>query len=174
MLRRLQTGLATGPNPQHRRPFEVRQTWILLNKLKGLLERQPGVSAQRCFTTLGDASESHGFPPFGAFLSTETFMTSRREFVIQLSLGGTALLAGGQAMAQSMLAESDAQAAALGYKADTTKVDGKKYANHKNDQRCDNCALFAGKVGDKAGGCPLFAGKQVAGPGWCSAWAKKG
>jgi hypothetical protein len=94
--------------------------------------------------------------------------------VIQLSLGGTALLAGGQAMAQAMVAEGDAQAAALGYKADTTKVDGKKFANHKNEQRCDNCALFAGKAGDKAGNCPLFAGKQVAGAGWCSAWAKKG
>ncbi len=100
-------------------------------------------------------------------------MTSRREFVIQLSLGSTALLAG-NAMAQAMVAEGDAQAAALGYKADTTKVDKKKYANHKPEQRCDNCALFVGKAGDKAGGCPLFAGKQVAGPGWCSAYAKKG
>ena len=36
-------------------------------------------------------------------------MTSRREFVIQLSLGGTALLAG-QAMAQAMVAEGDAPA----------------------------------------------------------------
>jgi hypothetical protein len=53
-------------------------------------------------------------------------MTSRREFVIQLSLGGTALLAGGQAMAQAMVAENDPQAAALGYKADTSKVDKKK------------------------------------------------
>jgi hypothetical protein len=104
----------------------------------------------------------------------ETFMTSRREFVIQLGLGSTALLAGGQVFAQAMLAETDAQAAGLGYKADTTKVDSKKYANHKNEQRCDNCALFQGKAGDKAGGCPLFAGKQVAGAGWCSAYAKKG
>ena len=101
-------------------------------------------------------------------------MTSRREFVIQLGLGSAALLAGGQVLAQAMVAETDAQAAGLGYKADTTKVDGKKYANHKKEQRCDNCALFQGKAGDKAGGCPLFAGKQVAGPGWCSAYAKKG
>ncbi len=101
-------------------------------------------------------------------------MTSRREFVIQLGLGSAALLAGGQVLAQAMVSETDAQAAGLGYKADTTKVDGKKYPNHKNEQRCDNCALFQGKAGDKAGGCPLFAGKQVAGPGWCSAYAKKG
>ena len=101
-------------------------------------------------------------------------MTSRREFVIQLGLGSAALLAGGQVLAQAMVAETDAQAAGLGYKADTTKVDAKKYANHKNEQRCDNCALFQGKAGDKAGGCPLFAGKQVSGSGWCSAYAKKG
>jgi hypothetical protein len=101
-------------------------------------------------------------------------MTSRREFVIQLSLGGTALLVGGQAMAQAMVAENDPQAAALGYKADTSKVDKKKYANHKPEQRCDNCALYSGKAGDKAGGCPLFAGKQVTAAGWCSAYAKKG
>ncbi|NDC61608.1 MAG: iron permease [Betaproteobacteria bacterium] len=100
-------------------------------------------------------------------------MTSRREFVIQLSLGSSALLAG-HAMAQAMVAEGDAQATALGYKADTTKVDGKKYANHKPEQNCGNCALFAGKAGDKAGNCPLFAGKQVAASGWCSAYAKKG
>jgi hypothetical protein len=40
-------------------------------------------------------------------------------------------------------------------------------------QKCDNCALYQGKLGSPAGGCSLFAGKQVAGPGWCSAYAKK-
>ena len=101
-------------------------------------------------------------------------MTTRREFAVQLGVGAAALLAGGQVFAQAMVDEKDGQAAALGYKADSSKVDGKKYANHKNEQRCDNCALFQGKAGDKAGGCPLFAGKQVAGAGWCSAYAKKG
>lgn len=101
-------------------------------------------------------------------------MTSRREFVVQLGVGATALLAGGQVFAQAMVDEKDGQAAALGYKADTTKVDNKKFASHKPDQNCANCALFQGKAGDKAGGCPLFAGKKVAGAGWCSAWAKKG
>ncbi len=66
-----------------------------------------------------------------------------------------------------------AQAQALGYKADTTKVDAKKYPKHANTQRCDNCALYQAKAGAAAGGCSLFAGKQVAAAGWCSAWAKK-
>ena len=47
-------------------------------------------------------------------------MTSRREFVVQLGVGASALLAGGQVFAQAMVDEQDGQAAALGYKADTT------------------------------------------------------
>ena len=46
-------------------------------------------------------------------------MTNRREFVVQLGVGASALLAGGQVFAQAMVDEKDAQAAALGYKADT-------------------------------------------------------
>lgn len=100
-------------------------------------------------------------------------MTNRREFVIQLSFGGSALAAG-QAFAQApMVAETDATSVALGYKADTTKVDGNKFPKHAPAQLCNNCALYQGKATDAAAGCPLFAGKQVAGKGWCSAWAKK-
>lgn len=101
-------------------------------------------------------------------------MTNRREFIIQISVAGSALAAT-QAMAQApMVVETDAAAAGLGYKADSTKVDAKKYPKHAATQLCSNCALYQGKAADAAGGCPLFAGKQVAGKGWCSAWAKKG
>ena len=100
-------------------------------------------------------------------------MTNRRKFVIQISVVGSALLAG-QVMAQApLVVETDATAAGLGYKADSTKVDGKKYPKHAAAQMCNNCALYQGKATDAAGGCPLYAGKQVAGKGWCSAWAKK-
>lgn len=100
-------------------------------------------------------------------------MIDRRQFVVQISAAGGALLAG-QAMAQpALLSETDPQAAALGYKADTSKVDAAKYPKHAADQNCANCALYQGKAGDAAGACPLFAGKQVAAKGWCSAWAKK-
>ncbi|MEY3525746.1 MAG: hypothetical protein RIR92_1811, partial [Pseudomonadota bacterium] len=54
-------------------------------------------------------------------------MTRRREFMIQVSAGSAALLAGSFAMANTMVAETDPQATALGYKADTTKVDAKKF-----------------------------------------------
>ena len=101
-------------------------------------------------------------------------MANRREFIVQVSLGGGMLVAG-QAMAQgAMVAESDAQAAALGYKADASKVDKVKFPKFASGQLCSNCALYQGKAADAAGGCPLFAGKQVAGKGWCSAYAKKG
>ena len=100
-------------------------------------------------------------------------MTQRREFIIQVTAGSAALLTG-QAFAQApMLAEADAQATALGYKADATKVDKTKFPKFAADQNCTNCVLYQGKATDAAGGCPLFAGKQVAGKGWCSAWAKK-
>jgi hypothetical protein len=102
-------------------------------------------------------------------------MTSRRQFIIQLSTvsaaAGTAQLA--SATGAPMVAADDATAKALGYFADATKTDKVKYPKYAAGQICTNCALYQGKATDAAGGCPLFAGKQVAGKGWCSAWAKK-
>ena len=100
-------------------------------------------------------------------------MIDRRQLVIHASAAGAALVAGSALAQAALLAETDPQAVALGYKADTTKVDAAKYPKHAATQNCANCALYQGKAGDAAGGCPLFAGKQVAGKGWCSAWAKK-
>ena len=100
-------------------------------------------------------------------------MIDRRQFVVQISAAGGALMAG-QAMAQlAPLSETDPQAIALGYKADTTKVAAANYPKHAASQECKTCALYQGKPADAAGPCALFAGKQVAAKGWCSAWAKK-
>jgi hypothetical protein len=100
--------------------------------------------------------------------------TTRRVFFIQAAAGASALAAT-QAMAQApaMVNEKDPAAVGLGYAADTTKVDAKKYPKHANEQMCSNCQLYAGKAKEAAGPCPLFAGKQVAAKGWCSAWVKK-
>lgn len=100
---------------------------------------------------------------------------TRRSFVLRIVAAGPLLaMVGSHARAAGpKLEESDAQAMALGYKHDTTKVDSKKYPNHANSQTCGNCQLFQGKAGDVTGGCPLFAGKDVLASGWCSAWAKK-
>jgi hypothetical protein len=100
-------------------------------------------------------------------------MTNRREFIVQISLASSVLVAG-QAFAQNaMVAENDAMASALGYKADASKVDKAKYPKYAAGQQCANCTLYQGKAGDAAGPCPVFAGKQVAAKGWCSTWAKK-
>ncbi|OGA96202.1 MAG: hypothetical protein A3E79_13700 [Burkholderiales bacterium RIFCSPHIGHO2_12_FULL_61_11] len=99
--------------------------------------------------------------------------TNRRTFVIHAVVGASVFATAGLAQAQAMVAESDAQAITLGYKADTSKVDKAKYPKHAADQSCANCALYQGKAGAASGLCPLFAGKQVAAKGWCSAWAKK-
>jgi High potential iron-sulfur protein len=99
-------------------------------------------------------------------------MSNRREFIVQFGLAGAALAAT-QVQAQgAMVAESDAQAATLGYKADASKVDKAKFPKYAAGQNCSSCALYQGKGGD-AGPCPLFAGKQVSSKGWCSAYAKK-
>ena len=98
--------------------------------------------------------------------------SNRRVFMMQVAVGSSAVIAS-QAMAQAKVDEKDPQAVALGYVADTKKVDAKKYPKHADAQKCSNCQLFVGKPTDAGGGCSLFAGKQVAGPGWCSAYIKK-
>ena len=98
--------------------------------------------------------------------------TSRRVFIMQVAVGTTAVMAS-QAMAQAKLDEKDPQAMALGYLADTTKVDAKKFPKHAAAQKCLNCQLYTGKATDANGGCALFAGKLVAGNGWCTAYVKK-
>ena len=99
-------------------------------------------------------------------------MTSnRRAFMMTVAATGAAFATG--ARAQAMVDAKDANAVALGYVADATLADAKKYPQYKAGQNCGSCALYQGKAGDAAGNCPLFAGKQVAAKGWCSAWAKK-
>jgi High potential iron-sulfur protein len=100
--------------------------------------------------------------------------TNRRVFLMQVAACGSVLTAGAAQAQAAKVDEKDPQAVALGYVADTTKADKKKFPKHANDQKCNNCALYQGKATDAAAGCPLFGTKQVAGTGWCSAWAKKG
>jgi hypothetical protein len=99
--------------------------------------------------------------------------TSRRQFIIYSAAGAATLSLNNLAQAQAMVAETDPQATALGYKADASKVDKAKFPKFTADQNCANCALFQGAKGAAAGGCALFAGKQVSAKGWCSAHAKK-
>jgi High potential iron-sulfur protein len=102
--------------------------------------------------------------------------SSRRIFMMQ-AVGVAAGVAGAsKVMAQAALPkleESDAQAKALSYVQDATKVDKTKFPKHTASDNCSTCQLYTGKPADAGGPCPLFAGKQVAAKGWCSAWVKK-
>jgi hypothetical protein len=100
-------------------------------------------------------------------------LLQRRVFLLQTVGAAAALTSVRAVQAQTPVAETEATATALGYRADAGKVDKAKYAAYKPGQACANCALFQGAAGAAAGNCPLFAGKQVAAKGWCSAYAKK-
>lgn len=102
--------------------------------------------------------------------------SSRRIFVIRSVTTGAAIAGSSLLFAQAkpvMLDEKDATGIALGYVADGSKTDTKKFPKYDKSQNCGNCAIYQGTVKDAAGGCPLFAGKQVSAKGWCSAYAKK-
>jgi hypothetical protein len=71
------------------------------------------------------------------------------------------------------LAEADPTAAAMGYKEDSTKVDAKKFANHKPDQVCSKCKYYTGDVAAAYGTCQIFNGKEVNTKGWCQVWQAK-
>ena len=105
---------------------------------------------------------------------TSQFTSTRRVFMMQTALTCGATLLAASAQAQSMVVDTDPQAAALGYKSDASKVDKAKQPKYAAGQACANCALFQAAAGSAAGACPLFAGKQVSAKAWCSAWAKKG
>lgn len=96
---------------------------------------------------------------------------TRRVFLMTVAASGA--LISKVANAQGKVDEKDAKAVGLGYVADATKADTKKYPRYAAGQKCATCMLYQGKAGDAAGGCPLFAGQQVVAVGWCSAWAKK-
>lgn len=98
--------------------------------------------------------------------------SNRRQFMFVSAASVASLAAAKVAYAQPMLAETDAQAVALGYKADATKVDKAKFAKYQSGQHCGNCQLYTAK-GATSGACSVFPGKQVAAAGWCNLWVKK-
>ncbi len=102
--------------------------------------------------------------------------SKRRVFLMQV-VTGAAVAAAGSVRAQGakpeMVSETDATAVSLGYKADATKVDAKKYPKYAAGQLCNNCILYQGDAKSAAAACAIFAGKQVAAKGWCASWAKK-
>lgn len=104
---------------------------------------------------------------------------SRRAMVKGSLLAGTLVPALGligktaQGAALTPLDANDAQAKALGFVADASKVDAAKSPTFKAGQKCGTCAQFQGKAGDATGGCNIFVGHTVPSGGWCKVWAQK-
>ena len=70
--------------------------------------------------------------------------TSRRQFMIMSAAGACSIALSNTVQAQAMVAETDPQAAALGYVADATKVNKAKFPKYAAGQVCSNCALYQG------------------------------
>ncbi len=123
-------------------------------------------------------------------MSNSQACPSRRSFLAQATVtafGAATLLPSifrSKALAQAPAAkpvavsETDPTAKALGYVADGSKVDLKKWPKKAGPdgakQACANCVLFKAEKGtnEAMAACPLFPGKVVAAKGWCNSWAK--
>ncbi len=99
-------------------------------------------------------------------------MISRRRFMSIVSVASVGALSVRTAAA-AKLEENDPTAIALGYKADASKVDAKKYPAYKAGNTCANCTQYTAKASAASGPCGAFGGKDVAAKGWCMAWVKK-
>ena len=82
----------------------------------------------------------------------------RRIFIARaLVVGAGCVGACANAQGVALVDEKDAQAVAIGYRSDTSKVDGKKYPQHKVTQSCSNCQLYVGKPADASGDCAVLS-----------------
>ena len=87
---------------------------------------------------------------------------TRRTFMMTIAAGSAALTTA--AHAQAMADEKAPQSVALGYVANATKTDTKKYPKYAAGQVCTNCALYQGKATDAAQGLGapgIEAGRHV-------------
>ncbi|WP_407973360.1 high-potential iron-sulfur protein (plasmid) [Burkholderia pyrrocinia] len=99
---------------------------------------------------------------------------TRRTFISVAAGLASAATFGRHAQADAgVVQESDANAVALGYKKDASKVDKTKFPKFQAGQACANCQFFQGKAGTAIAPCTIFGGKQVSAKGWCSAYMKK-
>lgn len=95
----------------------------------------------------------------------------RRIFLLKTVAGAAAMTLSAWSRAETLtpLKEDDPQAIEYGYKDDTARVDDKRFPEHKPDQKCAKCQIYADGP-DNTGGCAIFAGKSVRAGGWCSAF----
>lgn len=91
--------------------------------------------------------------------------------VIPAMAASTSLPAG-----KTAVAANDKAAEQLGYVADASKADTKKFPQLKSvegkKQKCDNC-MFYTKANDSWGQCQVIQSGLVNAKGWCMSWAKR-
>ena len=108
---------------------------------------------------------------------TDADMTKRRTLATLAAGALTVPFLGWQTVSASghlpKVDEESAQAKALGYKHDTTQVDGSAFATHDPANKCSGCILYTGNEGDEWGPCSIFPNMEVAAEGWCTAFAPK-
>ena len=98
--------------------------------------------------------------------------SSRRRFLVRTAVGAAMLPLLGKLATQRAAAAlpplplTNAQAKALNYVEDATKVTS---ATFKPGSNCENCSFFTADTG----ACAIFPGFAVAPKGWCSGWALK-
>ena len=99
-------------------------------------------------------------------------MVTRRTFIFRTVASAAAISLAGPTRAEDLtpLKEDEPQAVEFGYKDDTARVDDKRFPEHKPDQKCAKCQIYADGPND-TGGCPIFKGKSVRASGWCSAFS---
>lgn len=104
-------------------------------------------------------------------------MNTRRTFIAKIAaIAAAPAFLCSKSFAQAppvKLEESDPTATALGYKEDSSKVDGSRYPQYKAGQKCEGCVLYQGKAGEANGPCGAFGGKLVLSGGWCAVFAAK-
>ena len=98
--------------------------------------------------------------------------TNRRVFMMQVVAATGATLSASLSQAKTRIDENAAEAAAVGYKLDATKVDTKRFPKYRAGEKCANCMAWLSKPTDAWGECSLFNGKFVATPGCCSSYMK--
>ena len=105
--------------------------------------------------------------------------STRREFVVSLgAMIGSAVFAGAltsvaHANELPHLTAQDAQALALHYTDDVSKLDPSKNPTHAAGAKCANCKLYQGGSDAQFGPCQLYVGKAVSANGWCMGYQKK-
>ena len=102
-----------------------------------------------------------------------TQLSPHRVF-LRLVVAAGGLLVVGFVQAQTRVDAAGEAALALGYPADTTQVDGKKYAAHQPDPQCNNGPFWQGRPSAAFAGCAMFGRKQIAADGCCLAYQKIG